>query len=95
MAAAAAATTPDAVAGAVWQDLNAQSPMPAPGGLSLKLSNEKQCVLNCPHGDSQPLGMWVLDHVQSLIFIHHPPPRLFFFLVSMIVLTPYEEALGY
>lgn len=32
MAAAAAAAAPDAVAGAVWQDLNARFSMPAPGG---------------------------------------------------------------
>lgn len=66
MAAVAAATAPDAVAGAMWQDLNVQFNMPAPGGLNLKLSNEKQCVLDCPHSDSQLLlecGFWIMSKV--------------------------------
>lgn len=42
--------------------------MPAPESLSLKLSSEKQCVLNCPHSDSQLLwecGFWIMSKVLS------------------------------
>jgi len=66
MAGVAAASPPDAVAGAAWQDINVQFDMPAPEGLRLKLSNEKQCVLNCPHSDSQLLwecGFWIMSKV--------------------------------
>lgn len=53
-------------------------PHAIPGGLSLKLSNEKQRVLNCPHGDSQALwecGFWIMSKVW---FLSTPQPPLFF-----------------
>lgn len=77
MEAAAIASTPDGVAGAVWWDLNIQFNMSR--GFSLKLSNEKQDVLNCPHSDSQLLwecGFWSMSRVQLL-----PPLILLLFFV--------------
>lgn len=62
--------------------------VPVPGGLRLKLSNEKQCVPNCPHSNSQLLGecgFWIMAKLTIFLFI--------FF--SMLGLTPHEESLGY
>lgn len=92
MEAAAIASTPDGVAGAVWWDLNIQFNMSR--GFSLKLSNEKQDVLNCPHSDSQLLwecGFWSSPESNSC----HPSSSSFFSSFSVVGLTPYNEALGY
>lgn len=61
--------------------------VPVPRGLRLKLSNEKQCVPNCPHSNSQLLGecgFWIMAKL-----------TIFFFFFSMLGLTPHEESLGY
>lgn len=50
-------------------------PHAIPGVLSLKLSNEKQCVLNGPHGDSQALwecGFWIMSKVWFLPTLSPP-----------------------
>lgn len=75
MAAVAAAATPDAVAGVVWQDLNTQCNTHLCQCLGVWAWNcqMKKCVLNCPHSDSQLLGecgFWIVSKLKIFFFPH-------------------------